>query len=504
VTTHFGRFVCVALLVLTADRAAAQTTRQGPVRYVVVVSRQTQRDPEWRKVAGVLVRKYKAETIAYTDSVEECLPRLKRVFPRHACFLARPQEATRRFVVDVHRLTRKLDDDPYTDVMWGILTGYRAEDALRIASAKAPLIIRKGGAGTALDLRVFDEGKWFSEAKAGVYWEKKPGGEPEKKTGPADSTKGIVDFLNKGRPDLFVTSGHATDRDWQIGYSYRNGQFRCRDGKLFGVDLKGKVHPIHSPNPKVFLGAGNCLIGRIRGRQSMALGWLGSGGANQMVGYTVSTWYGAMGWGTKDRLLDMPGRYTLAEAFFFTNQCIVYRLIKRHPESASVEFDRFDMESDRRLLGSYAARLGHRKWDKAVKDHLGLLWDRDTVAFYGDPAWEARLKPREPPLSTDLSHDGGTYKLTVRVRRACKPAKPLAMFLPHRVRDVKLLAGRELEPLITDNFILLMSSGPFKGDTTHEVVFEARRVPARLHGKLSQTAHDPGSPGRTGGHPGNA
>jgi len=477
-TTPCRRFVCVALLVLTAHRAAAQTTRRGPVDYVVVVSRQTQKDPEWRKVAAVLVRKYKAETITHADRVEECLPRLKRVFPRHVCFLARPQEATRTFVVNVHRLTRKLDDDPYTDVMWGILTGYRAEDALRIASAKAPLIIRKGGAGTPLDLRVFDEGKWFSEGKAGVYWEKTPGGEPEKKAGPTDSTKAIVDFLNKGRPDLFVTSGHATERDWQIGYSYRNGQLRCRDGKLFGVDLKGKVHPIDSPNPKVFLGAGNCLIGRIRGPQSMALGWLGSGGANQMVGYTVSTWYGAMGWGTRDRLLDLPGRYTLAEAFFFTNQCIIYRLNKHHPESASVELDRFNMESDRRLLGRHAARLGYRKWNKAAKDHLGLLWDRDTVAFYGDPAWEARLKPRKLPLSTDLSHEGGTYKLTVRVRRACKPAKPLAMFLPHRVRDVKLLAGRQLDPLITDNFILLMRSGPFQGGTIHEVIFEARPAPS--------------------------
>ena len=30
---------------------------------------------------------------------------------------------------------------------------------------------------------------------------------------------------------VIVTSGHATTRDWQIGYSYKNGQFRCNGGE---------------------------------------------------------------------------------------------------------------------------------------------------------------------------------------------------------------------------------------------------------------------------------
>ena len=35
--------------------------------------------------------------------------------PRYACFVARPDEAGRQFVVAVHRMTRALDGDPYTD-----------------------------------------------------------------------------------------------------------------------------------------------------------------------------------------------------------------------------------------------------------------------------------------------------------------------------------------------------------------------------------------------------
>ena len=58
--------------------------------------------------------------------------------------------------------------------------------------------------------------------------------------GPDDTTKALVDTLNVDQVQLFVTSGHATERDWQIGFRYRNGQFVSRDGALIGVDTEGK------------------------------------------------------------------------------------------------------------------------------------------------------------------------------------------------------------------------------------------------------------------------
>ena len=50
---------------------------------------------------------------------------------------------------------------------------------------------------------------------------------------PAVPTAAIARTLNEDRPDLFITSGHATERDWQIGYAYRNGFFRCGEGALY-------------------------------------------------------------------------------------------------------------------------------------------------------------------------------------------------------------------------------------------------------------------------------
>ena len=120
---------------------------------------------------------------------------------------------------------------------------------------------------------------------------------------------------------------------------------------LYGVDRSGKGYPLRSPNPKVYLPAGNCLMGLIRDKQSMALAWLGSGGADQMIGYVVSTWYGRGGWGTRDYFFSEPGRYTLSEAFYFNNQSIVYELQSRFPKTANVDFNQWNIETDPRHHG---------------------------------------------------------------------------------------------------------------------------------------------------------
>ena len=55
---------------------------------------------------------------------------------------------------------------------------------------------------------------------------KQADGEVAQEQGPDDTTAALAARLNDGLTDLFVTSGHATERDWQIGYGYQNGEFR--------------------------------------------------------------------------------------------------------------------------------------------------------------------------------------------------------------------------------------------------------------------------------------
>ena len=101
--------------------------------YAVVVSKATHANKDWEPVVNALVKKYKAKVIEFEGNVGGVLGELRAQFPRYTCFVATPKEATGAFVAQVHQLTRKLDEDPYTDTFWGVLTGFDAANALAIA-----------------------------------------------------------------------------------------------------------------------------------------------------------------------------------------------------------------------------------------------------------------------------------------------------------------------------------------------------------------------------------
>ncbi|MCG8652978.1 MAG: hypothetical protein MI861_24265, partial [Pirellulales bacterium] len=312
--------VLTAALMLTT---AVSTESSG---YAIVVSQATYQDAQWGEVVQTLQQKHDGVVIQYDSSVNESLPQLQVHFPKYTCFVARPVEAGREYVAAVHQLTRKLDNDAYTDTLWGILTGYDARDALRIAGHSEPLTIEKVASGTEIAMEMVRQGVWYCELTQHRMVEKQPGEEPRELRGPADTTKALVDTLNDYQADLFITSGHATERDWQIGFRYRNGSFRSGAGRLMGKDTRGEIYPVVSPNPKVYLPIGNCLMGHIDGPDAMALAWMHSAGVHQMIGYTVPTWFGYGGWGCLDYFVEQPGRYTFAEAFHANHHALIYCL----------------------------------------------------------------------------------------------------------------------------------------------------------------------------------
>lgn len=458
----------MAVQVLLASGAAEPSPVAATGPYAVVASEATCSAPEWWEVVEALRKKHDAALVVYESSVAETLDALREIRPRYIGFVARPEEAGRAFVVAAHRLTRRLDDDPYGDALWGIITGYDAADALRMARAEEPLALRRGLSGFRTDdLDVFEEALGFDEWRAGGRWVKKAGEPPVLEDFPADSTKGLVDGLNEFRPDVFMTSGHATEKDWRIGYTYPDGSFRCENGRLYGLDLQGRRFDVDSPNRKVFLGVGNCLIGHISERDCMALALMHSAGVDQMYGYTVVTFYGYMGWGTRSLLFDGRGRHTLAQAFYLANQALIRRLDARYPEVARVDWDDY---SD--------AGLEALKKIAPDEDALGLLWDRDTVAFYGDPAWAVHALPGDRPWDCSLSEENGTYtfRLTTRTEGEWRPKyyvpEPMILF-PRRLKNIRVKTGEEYMPVLTENFLLLPLDGPYRAGEVHDVVFEA-------------------------------
>ncbi|MCL2711290.1 MAG: hypothetical protein FWE95_10455 [Planctomycetaceae bacterium] len=445
--------------------------------YAIVVSQETAKATGWGEVLEALRAKYDAQVVFYeTGKVEDALPALREKHPRYVCFLAQPKEATGDFVARVHRLTRTLDDDPWTDCIWAILTGYNAADAMKIVKEE-PLEIRRVLGGTPLQLACADSGVWFSELKQNEKWVKESGKEPVQVAGPNDTTEAIITELVQGKAQLFITSGHATQKDWQIGFSYRNGYFISQPGgKLAGRDTAGTLHEIVSDEPRVHLGVGNCLIGDISDVDNcMALGLMHSAGVRQMVGYTELTWYGYMGWGMLDYFYLQPGRYTVAEAFFANQQALLHRLETVSPgvnAAYNLALQAGTAQNFRAALSPAGLRLNLR-----AQDITGLLHDRDSVAIYGDPAWIARMAEGQNEWTQTVQEKRSlenpqeiTYAIILRktghdntdTNGSQRGGRPFVVFLPTRLAqnadgtvEVTIIAGAELSPVIADDFVLI-------------------------------------------------
>ncbi len=172
-------FVFAAVLAAAWLPTVASETKSPGASYAVVVKKSTAMEPGWEKVVAALKTKHNATIIMYDTSVDESLDALKQRFPRYTCFVARHEDAGRAFVAQVHQLTRKLDEDPYTDTFWGILTGYDADSALAIASHREPLVVKKVASGTEFSTEMVTEGQWYDELVKNKYVKKEPGGKAE-------------------------------------------------------------------------------------------------------------------------------------------------------------------------------------------------------------------------------------------------------------------------------------------------------------------------------------
>jgi len=414
--------------ILIAMFLFAAATTSHAFDYVVVASDVTRSNPQWQAVVDALVAKHQARVVTYRDDVTSVRADLAKRLPTHVAFVAQPQEAGRKFVVAIHQMMRQLDNDPYADALWGIVTGYDAADALRIAQRREPLVVRSGGSGAGKgSVERLPQGFASYEGSKDKFWTWRDGKMTEASVKP-DAAKSLADGLNTMAPEVFITSGHATEKDWQIGYGFNGGSFRCERGQLYALNTEGKRFDIRSPTPKVYLPAGNCLIGHIPRADCMATAWMHSGGVYQMFGYTEVTWFGYMGWGTLD--LFLSGRHNLAEAFFFNNQSLLHKLLTEKPTE---------------------------------RDLKGLLYDRDIVVFYGDPAWDARMPRTDPGWTEQFANAAGKMTFTLTTTRNGKwPGRPVCAWLPQRVANPKIVAGQQHKPLVTDNFILLPLSGEFK------------------------------------------
>ncbi|MDR3228022.1 MAG: hypothetical protein LBT53_01225 [Puniceicoccales bacterium] len=457
--------------------------------YAVVISEETHADPAWKSVADALLSKYPgAKLIVHDGGVSTALEKLAAAMPRHTAFVARPKECTRDYIADIHHLTRLLDDDPWLDTQWGVITGENAAGALRLASAKEPLVVKKALATTGLNDRIFEEYFLIADGgPAGSWHWKKPDGSVQKGVGFPDKNEvfAFAEQFESG-PDLVVTSSHGYENGVEMPLTIpqeRRGILRVApNGRIYPIGglrqgpAKGAKPLADTQKPKVWFPVGNCLLGHVLGEKCMTTALLSHYGVNQFPGYTVNTWFGRGGWAMLGYWSTLPGRNTLTESFFFNQQNMLRDIHRIDPKGLDYRMP-FGPENrptpiEAHVRAMYAAGLSfnpQRLNDRKSNDFelTGLLWDFDTVAFYGDPAWRATLDASREKhfLTTRLESQGNTHTFTVDIRdaeRAAKNGTPIGVVFTGRLKNIKVISGSQYQPLIADNFIMLFNPRPAK------------------------------------------
>ncbi len=352
--------------------------------YAVIINKTAYDDAGWKAVADSLVKKHNRSGIAqlftWSSSVTDCKSDLSTFKPDYIGYIARPvTDCKASFVAAVSKLSRNLDEDPYGDAVWGIITGYEANDALRAISESLTvktLLSASGNLSYEPPLQRFYQAigmtcdsytktDYLFPAKSGKIYteEKRPEGE-------RDRIKLVAKWLNAatvnievagqgtitGPIDCIITGGHGNVNLWQCHYpdAGSEGYMQSSGGKLYGAPAAGSSIAINAPTPKILWCASNCLMGNPNSKDNVVYAAFHTGHAVQMFGFVNNASSGDefMAWGVYDRVTKFAGKYTLAEGFFLSGNNAQFEI--KHPSGQMTGLP----------IGSFM----------------------DSTVFYGDPA----------------------------------------------------------------------------------------------------------------------
>jgi len=426
--------------------------------YAVVVDEETLEHPEWGQVVEALQKKYNAKIfVAHYPDVRTVRKALNEYMPWYVCFVAQPEQATREMITAAAYTMTWLDDDPYEDAIWAVLTGFVAEDALRIVNAE-PLFVRKELSNTWDGWLDWLEGGVSLSSDSDYKFIKNSDGVKQQLEGPKERIQEFVEVLNQDDCDIITTSAHATEHVFYLGYpnTASDGYITHNEkGDIYGIDTLGKVHHVNAKKPKIYYSPGNCLIGHIDGQSCLSLAWIHNG-VNAFFGHMYNQDRPCYAWAIAEYFIALQGQYTFAEA-------------------------------------TYANWLALRfSVDEQLEVYLCCDRGGKGTVLYGDPAWEARLKRTVmPAYSQDLDIEylaDDRIKITARItiHRKWQPwvvpeVRPIIL-LPFRIKEARI-KNTDLDRVgVADNFIVLDLDTPSIGGsdlpvgTKKSVVLYARKL----------------------------
>ena len=492
------RNVLLSLLALVGLVACTES-KSADEPYAVIVSEAVKSDAEWMAVADALRSKHSADMLIYESSPVELIDTLRILNPRYVAIVEKPENIGRDYVIEFNLASRKIDDDIYADFMWGIITGYDAEAAMRMVENSTEPLTIKDAVATIMELnsaKWFDNYAWVDDHTKGL-WGQKRGREGEIVTDTVAAEQVLrkfTDLYAEFDPDLVVTAAHATQCNLEMPYSL--GNLKPRDGKLYAEDrfTTEEWNLVESGKRRVYAAVGNCLIGDMNNTpNSMAAAWLSGSRAATMLGYVVTTWHGRNGWGALKYWVTNPKRYTLAEATFINQQDLLHQQHGWYPELIDERYNYCEGFSEELTTASERlSKVLGRELDldnAADWDMIGFWHDRDVLAYYGDPKWRVMLQSVEGEEDYTITSQmrGELYVITVTTgprfsleqMRGSKFKQehvldlPFSYIFPERLSSPTLAEGQEWKVALDENFILVYNA-EFEPNKNYDIVLDLK------------------------------
>lgn len=470
-----------------------QVPAPKPGEYAVLISSDSAEMPEWMAVAQALLDKYPGAALCVLPSLTEdaCTEALRRAHPRYAAIVLRPQEVTRDTTNALHRAARNMDEDPYGDCIWGIITGYEPGDALRIAQGQGTIVLNRLLTVAQADNERFEHSCCMGE-KEGCFITERTGEStttsfdpttPEGQEKLKDGLQGYFAYqLTAQNPQLILTATPSTP--FSLEMPLCKGLIFPARNRFYSVDcphliafasahqpaaegktgaLQSLAEAMHFPsiepdtNERVWLALGSGSMGDACGsRQSMVITAVSAYGCHQFVGFTISSWYGKMASDVLRFFLNHTDSTTLAQAVFLANQLLIEKTLSIDPRLLQVRVNgqNIDAEFQRDLVAS-----GVRVANDQARDAVGLVLERDALVFFGDPARPAIVSSerQRAPLTVTRDKDGA-----LSLSASSDFSGAAAILFPEYQGELRSLPKGAVQ---TESFILFPSVKLDQGET---------------------------------------
>jgi len=469
--------------------------------YAVLISEKTAKRADWKRAADKFLKRYSGKLVVWRgNDVLSAREELKKNAPRYVAVIAAPEEIDRVFVAKLHRMSREMNGDIFGDFLWGIISGKDGATAGNMLAGDAPLVLDRAIGTTNFDQRRFKKSFFITDWGAREFVETENFVASEKQNAP-NGTEMVEMFAGrwkKIRPQFVISSSHATEFNLEMpfgegllasaGTSFKiipKAKMPFFAGTL-GNDparrnflKKGKFDALpQTPDSKVWFAAGNCLFGdALRSADSMAITAISAANVKQLVGYTVPSWFGEGGWGTSEKFFNGHATASVGQAWFFNNQI----LLKKLPEPlARVEIS-MTADGMSGLEVPALIPLFSKNGIAPSRESVGRVYDRDTVAFYGDPLFRARFNlaaPSAPPWDCRVDEKNGAQFFTVRSASGDAHSGDFCLWFPKRLSATKDFRAKisgarseEISPeILTENFVIFRDLKLAKGEMLGLVV----------------------------------